>query len=81
MPVLKTYIVKRIPAEFLGFRSRPPLTDELRANGRAEDFPDLVAEGLSGPIYIEAISAYSGRNGVDGRPMLWRLICAKVDAE
>jgi len=55
------------------------LTDELRANAKAEDFPDLVADGLSGPIFIEAISAYSGRNRPDGLPMLWRLICAKVD--
>jgi hypothetical protein len=79
MPVLKTYIVKSIPAQFRGFRSRPPLTDELRPNAKAEDFPDLVADGLSGPIYIEAISAFSGRNRPDGLPMLWRLICAKVD--
>ena len=78
MPALKTYIIKQIPAKFRGFTTRAPLSADLRPNANAEDFPDLVAEGLSGPIYIEAISAYSGRNGRDGAPLLWRIICAQV---
>lgn len=78
MPALKTYIIKQIPAKFRGFTTRAPLSADLRANATAEEFPDLVAEGLSGPIYIEAISAYSGRNGPNGAPLLWRIICAQV---
>jgi hypothetical protein len=79
MPKLQTFIVRKIPASFHGWRSRAPLTDRLRANAKAEDFPDLVAEGISGAIYVEAISAYSGRNHADGSPMLWRVVLATLE--
>lgn len=79
MPKLQTYVIRNIPPKFRGFRSRAPLSDRLRPNARAEEIPDLIAEGLSGDLYIEAISAYSGRNGADGAPLLWRVICAQLD--
>ena len=42
-------------------------------NADAADFPALIAEGITGPIYVEAVSSYSGRNGPDGRPLLYKV--------
>ena len=44
-------------------------------------FPALLREGLTGPIYIESISAYAARNGPDGRPLLYRIVAASIGGQ
>ena len=73
MPKMHEYIVEAVPPSFQGRSWRAPSSSPLRPNADAKDFPALVAEGVTGPIYVEAVSSYSGRNGPDGRPMLYKV--------
>tara|TARA_Y100000114_G_C11582042_1_gene241548 strand:- start:68 stop:319 length:252 start_codon:yes stop_codon:yes gene_type:complete len=73
MPKLQEYIIDRVPEELQGVSWRAPSSSQLMANADASDFPALIAEGVTGPIYVESVSSYSGRNGPDGRPMLYKV--------
>ena len=73
MPKMQEFIIDAIPKNFQGRSWRAPSSSPLRPNADAADFPALLAEGLTGPIYVEAISSYSGRNGPDGRPLLYKV--------
>ena len=78
MPKIQEYIIQKVPAKFQGRSWRAPSSSKLKANAIAEDFPSLIAEGITGPIYVEAISSYSGRNGPDGKPYLWKVRLAVI---
>ena len=81
MPKLQTFIVDHVPEPFQGQSWRAPTSSPLRPNADAADFPALVKEGLTGPIYIESISAYAARNGPDGRPLLYRIVAASIGGQ
>jgi hypothetical protein len=78
MPQLQTFIVETIPEAYQGRAWQSPSSAPLRPNATAEEFPALVAEGLTGPIHVSNISSYSSRNGPDGLPMLWRVVLCCV---
>ena len=78
MPKIQEFVVDSIPPKFQGRTWRAPSSSPLRPNARAADFPSLLDEGITGPIYIETISSFSARNGQDGRPLLYRIRFAVI---